>query len=293
MSQSEDRLRRTLPLILLGIGVVSFFILRAVVPVSGTSPRPNMTIRDAEELRSFSVWGITFCALVVASCWGAIAGAVIARQYLSPRAYRVTLILAAVLTVAIAVISRAVWDARDLLALVEEARRVPVRYVTMTGNALAIGSATLIVAACIALATAPSSPPLPELRRRIAESRLLLYSAAALLVIGVAEIFLVFQLPVAVERTRMAAGEPHVLQHLTGSITLSAGLLYTSVLLILFVPVAVVHAKWIDDAWQASGGGKHAEWLETNGLHRSIGSTASQLAAAASPLLAAVGLLPS
>ncbi|HEX8412116.1 MAG TPA: hypothetical protein VF883_24920 [Thermoanaerobaculia bacterium] len=142
-------------------------------------------------------------------------------------------------------------------------------------------------------ATSSQLPSLAELRRRVAESRLLLFSAAVFLVVGVAEIYMVFQLPVAVEKARIAVDAPKVLQHMTGSITLIAGVWYTAVLLILFVPVAVVHEKWIDDVWQSAGGEKHSEWLESAGLHRSIGSTASQLVAAAAPLLAALGLTPS
>lgn len=292
MQRLEDW-QRKLPLILLAVGIVAILILRTVVGVSGTPDVAKIKLREAEEFRSFAVWAITYSALLVSITWASIAAAVIVRQYLSKSGYRLTLILSAILTVLVGIISRWLWTEQGILAIVERARGIPIRSVTLVGNALAVGGATLIIGACIALVTSAVPPQVAELRRRIAESRLLLFSAAVFLVIGVAEIHLVFQLPVAVEKTRLGVGEPEVLHHVTRSITLIAGLLYTSALLILFVPVAVVHERWIDHAWQAAPGGKHSEWLESSGLHRSIASTTVQLIAAAAPLMAALGLSPS
>ncbi|HYC93013.1 MAG TPA: hypothetical protein VEO54_27660 [Thermoanaerobaculia bacterium] len=289
----EDWVRRKLPLLLIIVGVVTIFILRWIVRISGVFDIAKINVQGAAEFRAFAVWAIAFSGLVVTVTWASLAAVAIAKQYLSKRGYRTTLILSGGLAVVVGVLSWYWWDNRDLLAIVERARSVPIRAVTLVGNALAVGGATLIVAACIALTTSPGTPSIPELRRRIAESRLLLFSAAALLVVGVVEIYMVFQLPVAVERTIRVAGDLRVLQHVTSSITLIAGLLYTSSLLILFVPVAVVHEKWVDEAWRATPSEKHSDWLESTGLHRSIGSTTSQLIAAAAPLLAALGLTPS
>ena len=286
-------LRPKLPLILIIIGAVTIFILRGIVGVSGTPDVSKINIHGAEEFRAFALWAIAFSGLVVAITWAAVAAAGIAKRYLSKTGYRTALIVAGTLTVAVGALSRYWWDDRGLLAIVERSRSIPIRSVTLVGNALAVGSATLIIAACVALVTSSRTPAVAELRRRIAESRLLLFSAAVLLVVGVVEIYMVFQLPVAVEKTRVGLTGVKVLQHVTGSITLIAGLLYTSALLILFVPVAVVHEKWIDAVWQAAPGQKHSEWLESTGLHRSIGATTSQLVAAAAPLLAALGLTPS
>jgi hypothetical protein len=288
----EDWSPRNLPLILLGIGAVTIFVLQKIVGIS-IPDVAKLDAHGAEEFRAFAVWGATYAGLIVAITWASIAAGRIAKQYLSTRGYRWTVILSAFLTVLVGAISRYQWDDRDLLAIVERSRSVPLRSITMIGNALAVGSAALVVGACVALATSSGTPAIPELRRRIAESRLLLFSAAVLLVVGVAEIHLVFRLPVAVAEPSAVVGGLKVLQLVTSSITLIAGLLYTSVLLLLFVPLAVVHENWIDEVWQTVVGQKHSKWLESTGLHRSIGSTTSQLIAAAAPLIAAIGLVPS
>jgi hypothetical protein len=286
-------MRRTLPLTLLALGVVTIFVLRWIVHIPGTPVVEKISFADAQEFRAFVIWAITFTGFIVTAVWASLVAGTIARQYLSTSAFSTSLILAGILTGLVGFASRLAWDDRNLLAIVERARLIPIRYVTMVGNSLAVGSATLVIAACIALASSGKTPSVPELRRRIAESRLLLFSAAVLLVVGVAEIDFVFQLPVAVERARLPHVEPKVLQHVTRSMTLTAGMLYTSALLILFVPVAVVHEKWIDEGWQASPASKHSDWLDATGLQRSIGTTTSQIIAAAAPLLAALGLSPS
>jgi hypothetical protein len=286
----EEWTRRHASLVLLAIGAVAILLLQAILHIH-TPDVAQINAHEAEEFRAFSVWAATYALLMVAITWASIVAGKIAKQYLTPDGFGWTVSLAAFCTVLVGVLSRVRWKDQDLLAIVERSRDIPLRTLTMFGNALAVGGAALVIGACVGLATDPERLTVPELRKRVAESRLLLFSAAVFLVVGVAEIYLVFQLPVAVSNADGA--RLTILQHVTSSITLIAGLLYTSVLLLLFVPVAVVHEQWIDDAWQAASGEKHKEWLEETGLHRSIGATTSQLIAAAAPLLAALGLVPS
>lgn len=291
MQWVEDWSRRNLPLILLAIGAGTIFVLQKVIGIY-TPDVAKIDAHGAAEFRAFSTWAIAYAGLIVTLSWASLTAGKTAKQYLTAKGYRWTVIISGFLTVLVGALSRYNWDDGDLLANVERSRSVPLRSITLVGNGLAVGCTVLIVGACIALATSSGPPAIPELRRRITESRLLLFSAAVFLVMGVAEIYLVFQLPVVVATTS-TVGELKVLQHVTSSITLIAGLLYTSVLLLVFVPVAVVHEEWIDEAWQTAIGQKHSEWLEATGLHQSIGSTTSQLIAAAAPLMAAIGLVPS
>jgi hypothetical protein len=290
VSRLEESLRGRLSLILLLLGAGTFFTLRLALGISGDPDISKLTVAEAGEFRAFVIWAITFACFVVAAVWGSIAAAAIVHEHGTKEGYRATVITAVVLTVIVAVLSRLFWSDTGVLAMIQRARGIEIRYFTLVGNALAAGSTSLILGACIALGTAPRTPAVVDLRRRMANSRLLLFSAAVLLVVAVAEISLVHQLPVAVEKARNVIGQPLVVQHVTRSITLAAGLMYTAALLILFVPLAVIHEKWVDDVWQKAAKEKRSEWLETTGLHRSIGSTTTQLIAIAAPWLAALGL---
>jgi hypothetical protein len=160
---------------------------------------------------------------------------------------------------------------------------------------LALGVVTLVVAAAVALGRR-SNGTLSEsqLRSRRGEARLFLFSAAALLASSLVSIYFTMVWPIDLPIVADASTPNGVLKELAVTVTLSSGIFYSAMLVVLFVPSAIVHERWIEESWNAARdrapNQSRAEWLSANGLDRSLADTGAQIVAIAAPWLAAIGL---
>jgi hypothetical protein len=128
----------------------------------------------------------------------------------------------------------------------------------------------------------------------MAETRLFLFSTAALVSAVLTSIYLTIVWPSSLVLRTGSPVNANRLTHVAVTFTLASGIAYTALLILLFVPVAVVHEIWIEEAWEAAHKDapdqKRSGWLAENGLDQSITSSGAQIIALAAPWLAAVGL---
>jgi hypothetical protein len=133
-----------------------------------------------------------------------------------------------------------------------------------------------------------------ELRRRLGEAKVFLFSAAALLAAALASIYFTIIGPVDRPAVPGAVIPQNVLRQLAVTVAFTSGIFYTFALIILFAPIAVVHHRWIEETWNVVQTEKaeqnRAEWSSESGLDRSIFQTGAQIAAVVAPWIAALGL---
>jgi hypothetical protein len=228
--------------------------------------------------------------------WNSLVSIAIIRAYLSPRSVQIVAVIAGAAMVVMCLIAIASSaDPRSVWRAIDAATRSSLHTTSWVTGTLSGGVGVLVVAACVALGTRKDAMVAPaELRRRTAEARLFLFSTAALVSAVLTSIYLTIVWPSSLMVRTDAAVKASILTHLAVSITLASGIAYTGLLVLLFVPVAIIHEMWIEEAWEAAHRDapyqKRSEWLAENGLDQSITSSGAQIIALAAPWLAAVGL---
>jgi hypothetical protein len=160
---------------------------------------------------------------------------------------------------------------------------------------LALGVVALVVAAAVALGQR-SNGVLSEsqLRSRLGEARLFLFSAAAVLASALVSIYLTMVWPIDLPTVASSSIPNSVLKEYAITVTLTSGIFYSAMLVVLFVPSAIVHERWIEESWNAVRdrvpNQSRTDWLSANGLDRSLADTGAQIVLVAAPWLAAIGL---
>lgn len=177
---------------------------------------------------------------------------------------------------------------------VEQLTRVPLSALTGWMNVAAATTIMVLIVCCVALGIRPKRElEAKELRQRIFDLRVLLFSSAAFLVSGVTEIFFLFDWP---RHVKSIATDP--LANLAPTISATAGALYTFLLIVIYVPTALIHEQWRfnlqNNLAQKDESLDIDAWRKRSGLETSVLNSFSTVAAILSPLLAAIGvpLLP-
>src|SRR6185295_12420450 len=150
------------------------------------------------------------------------------------------------------------------------------------GNTCGAITISVVVIASCALAYHPQIPTASEVRERIFAARLVLYSIAALLICGTALTFFFFNWPLALPALS-APKVAKVAKSLSLTLSVSGGILYTFLLLIIYLPVAIVHEAWIaallEQQFSLNPQIDGPEWLKRTGLARATLTVVSELVA--------------
>jgi hypothetical protein len=131
-------------------------------------------------------------------------------------------------------------------------------------NTLVIVSFVLTVASCACMATTQNS--LEGQIRRIKKFKLSLYLSAAVLALGVLEVYALANLAVA-----RHTGSRESFLVLANSLPLSAGIVFSIFLAAVYLPVALVQGRWLESHFKKLRQEKEdiADWMTLNGLEGS------------------------
>jgi hypothetical protein len=247
----------------------------------------------ADEFRGRVLWAATYAISATLMGWNCVLGGDLIRRYFRTGT-RIAIFFMILATVVIMTLSQGyaggTAQAFVLAANTNESWVLPLVRCANTGAAVTIA---IVVFACCALAYHPGTPTASEVRERIFAARVLLYSAAALLIAGVASIFFLFEWPLALPalRTPMIAERA---KSLSVTMSVTAGILYTFIMLIIYSPLAVVHERWIgrllEQEYAANSQLDGPKWLTNAGLAKTPLTMIGEFLAIASPWLAALGL---
>jgi len=286
----RSRVRAFAPVLLFALFLIFFFGLTFALHLNGSAALPTDP-GAIDELRARIFWGASFAALGVVTAWSlAVAGATMT-TYLAPRAVGLMVIVTVVAAFALGMSMTYVGSAaQTLLFKLQQATNIQITGLTACMNVVAASSIVLFAVCCVALGSMPQRPlTATDLRQRIFDLRVLLFSSAALLVTGVAEIFFLFDWP---RHVAALAADP--LSTLAPTISKLAGALYTFLLAVFYVPVALVHERWRLDLQNQLGVGNESfdsdAWEKKTGLATTAANSFSEIAALVSPLLTAIGV---
>jgi len=286
-----------LPLVLLAIALVTGgFEAWMLDSSSVTAFRDMRTVAQAAAVRASVLWMLAGVLDIVVLFWNAFAAGAIVAGHLGSIGRKVTATAACLAMLAGGVLAHtSAMKPGSIMSMVNDATHLPINRTSVVSGTIFGGAAVLIIAAAVALGRrAPGALSAAELRLRIGEARLFLFSTAALLASTLSSIFFTIVWPCELPAAAGSHTPVALLRPLAVTITLASGIFYTAVLIILFVPVAIVHECWIEESWIATSaeaaGLSRAKWLSDNGLDRSLPATAAQIVAIAAPWLAAIGL---
>jgi hypothetical protein len=245
----------------------------------------------AKIYRAHMLWTISFAGFVAAALWSCVIATVVSWPRLTFSSRVAAASGSAILTTFAALrgyVNRNNTD--DLFGPLEAAQEVRIHHVTWFGNSLATLAGCLLVVACCSLIVKPSvTLSIAELRKVMASSRLLFFSAAALLIVGAGEIYTLVIWSFHVATTVLPKLDVGAAQHVVDTVTLTSSIVYSGLLVCLFAPVTVVQTVWIEKAWRAAtttgtAESNRNEWLSKNGLD-SVSATAAQIITVAAPWL--------
>ena len=246
--------------------------------------------------RAAALWGATFLAYVTAAVWNLLVSRVILKRYMEPR-FRWVVFGFAMAAAALGLLVRKASYANEAASLsIVVQRHVPVYEVTKVGNALTAALSVVLAGTCGALMYRRRRETLNarNLRRRIALAKLSLYSSAALLVIGVVQIYFLNDWPANVFSREISSDMRQGLHGLAYTAAVVSGALYSSVLFMLYAPVLLTYDKWVsklaEQAVASEPGVDMSKWRETQGLGRSTAGTIAEIGAVVGPWLTAVGV---
>ena len=245
-------------------------------------------VADSVEFAGRIRWGASASILAITIVCTAMMAAAIVRRRLGPRWFFAVMIIAATL---VAVIT---WRGGAYAGLagsrmvddLEVNTGLAVRAVLTHLNAGTVVVGTFLLAAVIALGRGSDSVSVDDLAARQVETRLLLYLTATELVVGVAEIDLLYEW--AVNNPWVHAKLP--LNQVARAIVTASGALYTVLLLLLFVPLELRFAHWRRRLVNThlNEGETAKEWLTRHSLESSVFDFVIRAAAIASPFLTGI-----
>lgn len=279
----------------------------AITGADPDTPDCGNAVERPAEFRARMFWGIAATALVLSLVWNSIVSIFLIRRnglgWLSKPI--VWLIVGAAVTIPIFMMLFLRWrvggDVAETLvgsiqeyskAITKSEQVIPINALNSASNILTIICITLIVIACCSLIYWPaqSEKNIQTLVEKIEQSKLSLYSAAGLLACGVFEVHFLFNWP--------ASFLPDVaaVRAIANGLTISTGVLFSLLLIIVYLPIAVIHRSWISDlAHQASTKSENKskafdrdEWLQTHGLETSSLSVLKGMLAFLAPTIAGV-----
>ena len=252
-----------------------------------------MTPQVADAHRAALLWAASFLLFTAAGIWNTVLALEIIRRYFAMRTRILVIVVAGAFALGFLLINQ-IYERDDHPLTLVATALVPVTGATAIGNGIAAGVVAMVTAASFALMRRPRRLSLRDLRNRIEYARMSLFSAAALLIFGVAEIYLVNSWPAHVYDAAPAVLDRHSLQATGNTIGIVAGVMYSIVLLTVYVPLMIVQEQWVRHAAErAIGDSADADlqkWRETHMVTRTLAATISQMVAALGPLLTALGI---
>jgi hypothetical protein len=285
---SNVKVNALAPLVLTAVAGITAFVLVLFLHFDRSV---DLATLDKSGMRSEIVWGISYIALLPALVWLGLTAYGIVRAYCAPRFLQGVTVVSGVTAIAATIGAQFIKGPGDALvrSLGTRGFRGIVIF-TAVAFFLAVLVITLVMSACVTLANS-DSVEVTSLRRRVRDGRILLYSSAAALVIGVLQMW-ALQGWAARQLFRLNT-DPVEYLALARSMGLGSGALYTLLMLLFFVPVAVAHQDSVENAFDAADAGEkmdRAKWLAANGLNISMASAAVDILAIASPIVTALGL---
>lgn len=153
---------------------------------------------------------------------------------------------------------------------------IPVFKITAFGNTTAVVAFAMIIATSIGIIAKIQVAKDPaELRALLDPMRLLLYSSAAFLAVGVVEIYLLWDWPAHLPYPTPEMGR--AIHQMAQTIATMSGTLYTLMMLVLFVPVSLMHER-------------RSRELSSDVEKKSALSMLAELIALAGPMITAFGI---
>jgi hypothetical protein len=259
------------------------------------SPHIIRTAADANAVRASALWMISYIVLIVTLAWTALVSAAIIGTHLKTVGLWITAVVAGLAMLAGRASSiQSAARPGSVMTLVDRATQLPIHSTAVFSSTFSAGVVVLVVAASVALVRRSGEiMSETELRSRVGEARVFLFSAAALLASALIAIDFSMVWPIDLPVVSDAIPGSVLKQHAI-TVTLVSGIFYSAMLVVLFVPSAIIHQRWIEESWIAAqshlSGQSRASWLSENGLDQSVIDTGAQIVAIAAPWLAAIGL---
>jgi hypothetical protein len=240
----------------------------------------------AEALRAVLLWGVSFVLFIAASAWNIMVTLRVLHRFASFKAW-IAIASLFILSASLSPYVSRLLGGEKSASPVDTLRMTKV---TDVGDAVAAGVTCLLVASVCALIYRRASRLTPrQLRERVTYLRLSLLSAAVLLVIGVAEIYFLHDLPAYRDPIRHDS-----YHHIAITAAMVAGALYSACLLVLYAPAIVIYEAWISKAAEHAMAGTSSvdfkKWRENNHLTQSPSAMLLQLVAVAGPALTGLGI---
>lgn len=233
------------------------------------------------EFRARALWGVTAACLDIALIWNIVISIIISRHnfesFRNARKYAVYIAIASLPPYLLITFNWAFGGAASHFMQRQIAAHANSWVVPLTtiNNFISGVVITLLVFTCCSLLYWPESMKknrangnnvIRMVAKRIEFGRLSLYSAGALLVIGIFEMHYLFSWP----SSFIAEPEKTTVRSIANSLSLAAGLLFSFLLVNLYLPVAIIHRHWISELAYQAGGQREdfdkAKWLQRHGV---------------------------
>jgi hypothetical protein len=239
--------------------------------------RSHSGILPAAEFRARLFWGAGSAALLLALLWNVVLAAFAIEQVMHsepfPTAHRwiwsSTIGISILVSLILYSMPTSGQVGRLLLLSVEDRPGVPVwHYTTFTNICTGVGVIFIIAATTTLLLPVgrQSEERLHRLRHRIQLSKLSLYSASGLLVVGVFQLWALYTWPASFLPNPVASS----VRVMGNSVTFAASVLFSGCLIFIYLPTAVIHQTWVANVLHNAAAGREDfephEWLRRHGL---------------------------
>jgi hypothetical protein len=251
---------------------------------------PAVAIIAGTGLKFNSAILLTLIAMVVVAAPLAIVSSqALAARYPSAqrRIHLAAPIFAVIFLLVLLLLPRTDSQQPSLLAWLDNAG-VPVFSITAFGNTAAVLTIAFIIAASIGLIKAiQHANDANGLRSLLDAARLQLYSAAVFLVVGVIEIYLLWDWPSHL--TSLSPSASAAIHQMAQSVVTMCGSLYSLMLLSIFIPVLLIHEQYTRKLVPVNGPSQPGASAASS-LNKSALSLLPELLAIVSPILTALGI---
>lgn len=235
------------------------------------------------ELRARVFWGLAAGTFAITLLWNVVASLHILVNNLKPFTIKfkvcVYILVIVLVVIALSVVSvhKAGGGASNFIIKSIQERStgsIPLGTVLEWLNIVACIYFAVSVSACCSLLYLPfdkneSSENVRLTAEKIEHTKLSLYLAGALLVNSVFEVHLLLSWPSSFVAEEIRPS----LMMLAGSLSLSAGILFSFLLTVIYLPIAVIHKKWISNLFREASTGSNfvdkAKWLQRHELETS------------------------
>lgn len=236
------------PLLGAAVVVVMFLILSDLLHIDISAERMVSDL-SAKKERAKLLWGVSALCLACALIWNVVTAGFIIRSSLAQYPKKVTVVCLYVL----AAINAIGWaclfhfqvgggEANYLIDLIQKKAGVPIQELTLAGNLLAFTAISALVASACCLAAPVEKIEVQAVSKKIKLCVFSLYSAAALLSVGLFEIYALFKWGAIVS----GAEEETARSIVADALAVSAGIVFTVLLIAIYAPVAIIQHQWLD-----------------------------------------------